>query len=269
MSLIPFFFIAIFLFVMGAVIASFLNVVVYRTARGQSWLRGRSRCESCHKKIAWRDNIPLLSFYLLKGRCRHCKKVISLVHPLVEFGTALLFIAWGWLVFFYFDLQHPWQFLQAFFWLLVAILLWVILIADILYFFIPDFAVVILSILVLAYRFALIKLGLMEFNDFLLTLLSMLVVVLFFFSLWFFTKGRGFGFGDVKLAVPLVLLLGFPQVVIGIFFAFILGSIAAIILLITGKKKFGQVIPFGPFLIVATIIGIIWGKTIWAYWLFI
>ena len=75
---------ALFFFLIGIVFGSFLNVVIVRSIREESWVSGRSHCDSCNVPIAWYDNIPLLSYFLLKGRCRQCSEAISLSHPVVE-----------------------------------------------------------------------------------------------------------------------------------------------------------------------------------------
>jgi len=87
-----------FIFVVGTIVGSFVNVVIERTIRGEDWVRGRSRCDHCHNQIAWYDNIPLLSYILLGRRCRFCKKRISVQHPVVEFMTGCLFVL----------KQYPW-----------------------------------------------------------------------------------------------------------------------------------------------------------------
>ncbi len=90
---------------------------------------------------------------------------------------------------------------------------------------------------------------------------------MFFLALYFGTKKKGFGLGDVKLILPLTLILGYPNSIIGVFFAFIIGGIWGIILLAIGKKKIGQVLPFGPFLVVGAWIAMVCGEQLWqAYW---
>ena len=94
-----------------------------------------------------------------------------------------------------------------------------------------------------------------------------LVLMAFFYGLWFFTKGRGFGFGDVKLAPSLGLLLGWPKTIVAVFLAFVLGAVVAVVLIALGKKKLGQTIPFGPFLVLGTLIALLWGSRLWSwYW---
>ncbi len=250
-----------FLFFLGACIGSFLNVVIYRTAINESWVSGRSHCENCKKAIAWYDNIPLLSYTVLRGKCRNCKSALSISHPVVEGLMGFLFVWWYLVGSLFFQLtQQPFTFLQPLFWLLVGIILLFILIIDYRYLIISDTAVFSLTLLVVAYRLLLVLAGIMRIQDLIIACIGMAVSVLFFWSLWFFTKGRGLGFGDVKLAVPLSLLVGWPDVLVWLFSSFCLGAVVGIVLLIFGKAKLGKPIPFGPFLIIGSIISLIWGN---------
>ena len=257
-----------FLFILGAAVGSFLNVVLYRSIIGQDWVRGRSRCDSCKKQIKWYDNIPLLSYFVLRGKCRHCNVQIALAHPVVEFLTGLLFAWWYLGGSFFFQLtQAPFQALQPLFWLTVGILLVMIFVADILYLLIPDITVLLLLAITILYRMGLILAGIMQPTDLYNSLLAMVLVFLFFASLWFFTGGRGMGLGDVKLVVPLSLLLGWPNIIVGLFVAFISGAVAGVVLIVLGKRKMGQVIPFGPFLVTGTVVALTFGDQILGWYL--
>ncbi|MDQ3008304.1 MAG: prepilin peptidase [bacterium] len=255
-----------FLFFIGAAVGSFLNVFIYRTlddeprSKKDSWISGRSRCDTCRKKIAWYDNIPVLTFLLLGGKCRHCHSPISLAHPVVEFLTGSLFVWWYWGGTVFFQITRtPLQTLQPIFWLAIGILLLIIVIADILYLVIPDAIVAMLLGLTLLYRIALVMFGVMRPTDFGLSIVGVAVAVSFFGLLWLGTKGRGFGLGDVKLIVPLALLVGWPEILVCIFLAFIAGATVGVSLIALGKRKFGQVIPFGPFLVAGCVMTLIWG----------
>jgi prepilin signal peptidase PulO-like enzyme (type II secretory pathway) len=263
-----FFLLTFFFFVLGAAVGSFLNVVTLRTIAGESWIKGRSRCDHCQHQIAWFDNIPLLSFLILKGKCRYCQQAIDLIHPVVELLMASLFVWWFWAGSVFFKLtQQPFVVLQPVFWLVVGICFILIFVIDLQYLIIPDSLVVILVVATAAYRLILTLAGIMQPRDLLISLAAILVLSGFFFGLWFLTKGKGFGFGDVKLSIPLALLLGWPKVVVGVFLSFVLGSLVASILLVLKKKKFGQVIPFGPFLILGSTVALIWGARIWQWYL--
>lgn len=250
-----------FLFCFGTIIGSFMNVVIYRTLKKESWVKGRSKCENCQKQIRWYDNVPLLSYFLLGGKCRFCKTTISISHPVVEFLTASLFVWWYWGGSLFFRItEAPLQYIQPIFWLLVGLILLIIFFVDLVHFIIPDETLVVLTSLTVIYRLVLVSTKVMQPADLVNSLLGALALTLFFFSLWFFTKGKGMGFGDVKFVFPLGLLMGWPNMLVGIFLAFIFGSVVGVWLLVTGKKKIRQPIPFGPFLILGSIVALVFGN---------
>ncbi len=261
-------FILLFLFIFGAVIGSFLNVLIYRTIKGESWVTGRSRCDYCRHKIAWYDNIPILSFLFLRGKSRCCQKQIPLSYPFVELITGLLFVWWYGIGFIFFRLTTaPFQVLQPLFWLVVGVLLLAIFFADLMHLIIPDLVVGILFLVTLAYRLYLTMASIMQIQDLYLALLGMVMAVVFLGSLWAVTKGKGMGFGDVKLIAPIALLLGWPKILVGLFGAFTIGGLVGIILLLSGKKKIGQVVPFGPFIVTGAVLSLIWGDAILSWYM--
>lgn len=266
--LLPFLLISLFLFLMGAVIGSFLNVVIYRTVTEESWIHGRSKCDNCKVQIYWYDNLPILSYLFLKGKCRSCEQPISLSYPVVEFLTGVLFVWWYWGGSLFFQLaQAPYQTLQPLFWLIIGVLLLIIVVADALYLIIPDILVALLTIVTVIYRLALVFSGIMQPVDFLKALLGMVGGVVFIGGLWWFTKGKGMGFGDVKLIVPLTLLVGWPNAIVMFFLAFMAGAIAGLGLIVSKQKKFGQAIPFGPFLIIGCVLSLIWGDGLMSWYI--
>jgi len=261
-------FISIFLFVLGAAVGSFLNVLIYRTIQEESWIVGRSHCDHCDKKISWYDNIPILSFLLLGGKSRCCKKQIPISYPFVEAVIGLLFVWWYWIGFIFFRLTTtPFQVLQPLFWLVVGVLLLAIFFADLMHMIIPDLVVGALFFLTLAYRLYLTAASIMQVQDLYFAVLGMVVAVIFLGSLWGLTKGKGMGFGDVKLIAPVALLLGWQKTLVGMFFAFMIGGIVGIFLLVLGKKRVGQVIPFGPFIIIGAALSLIWGDVIFNWYM--
>lgn len=249
------------LFALGLAIGSFLNVVIYRSVHNDSPLRGRSYCDSCKKPIRWYDNIPVVSFILLRSRCRYCKAEIPWEYPAVEFLTGALFVWWYVVGFTFFQLgSSPFSVIQPLFWLLVGVLFLVICFADVSYYIIPDSAVILLTGIVIGYRTLLVSQHIMIGHDFLLSIMSGLFASCFFLSLVLLTKGKGMGLGDVKLAFPLGLLLGYPLTVVALFLSFILGALVGILAIVLGKKKLKSRLPFGPFLIVGTILALVWGE---------
>lgn len=253
--------IVILLFVMGLVIGSFLNVVIYRMVNNDSPLRGRSYCDSCKRAIAWYDNIPLISFLLLKRKCRHCGEPIPWAYPAVEFITGALFVWWYFIGSTFFQLTaKPFLVIQPLFWLFAGILLVMIFFTDFMYYLIPDSAVFLLTVITFVYRLFLTNQNIMMARDFQLALGCAVGASLFFLSLFLLTRGKGMGFGDVKLAFPLGLILGWPNTLVAVFLAFIIGAVAGLIAMSLKKKKLKSTIPFGPFLVLGTFIALLWGN---------
>lgn len=258
---------ALVLFSFGACIGSFLNVLIYRTEKGEDWVSGRSHCENCDMQIRWFDNIPLLSYLLLGGRCRKCKKPISKAHPIVETLIGILFVWWWLLGSLFFKLTtEPFVILQPLFWLIVGVLLIFILVEDLLSLYIPLWALIGLALLSVTYRFALVLFGVMQVQDLLSTYVAAFSITAFFYFLHFATKGRGMGFGDVLLAFPIVILVGWPRALVWLFLSFVFGALVGIVLLMVGKARFKQQIPFGPFMVAATFVTLLLGETIWRWY---
>ena len=256
------------LFLFGLIIGSFLNVVVHRMVYGESPFEGRSRCPHCKKTISWKHNIPLLSFFVLKGHCAYCKKVISWQYPVVELLTGLLFVWWyvvGWG--FFLLANTPFEFIQPIFWLGVGILLLLVFVFDAWYGVIPNGVNLLLLVWVFLYRFSLSWAGIMQSADLVMGMMTGVMLTVFFYGLYLVTKRKGFGLGDVKLAPSLGLLLGVKGTLVGGFFAFVIGAIFGLILMALGKKRFGQTLPFGPFLVIGTLISLLWSGEIWGWYM--
>ena len=257
----------LFIFVMGLVWGSFLNVVIFRTSHGTSPLSGRSICPKCKHQLAWFYNIPLLSFLWLRGKCAYCKKPISIRYPIIEFLTGVLFVWWFVMGFNFFKLAgSPWTFIQPVFWLAVGMVMLSIFMTDMLYTVIPFSLNLMLFSLALFYRVGLTGFGIMQTADFVRAILSGVGLCSFFLLLQFLTKKikkvDGFGLGDIYLAPSLGLLLGWPKIITGVFLAFVLGALTGLVLILSGKKKMNQYLAFGPFLIIGTVLALLWGNTI-------
>ncbi|MBI3954421.1 prepilin peptidase [Candidatus Collierbacteria bacterium] len=258
----------VFVAVMGLVWGSFLNVIIYRTTHGTSPLSGRSKCPKCKKMIPWKYNLPLVSFLILKGRCAYCAAKISWQYPVVEFLTGILFVWWYLIGRGFFLLSDDlWMIIQPLYWLVVGMLFLTVFMTDIKYGVIPDSVNLALFSISAVYRLVLFTSGQMEKNDFINSLISLAVLLIFFLGLWFLTKERGFGLGDVKLSPALALILGWPKTLVGIMLAFIIGAVAGLGLIIISRKKFGQTVPFAPFLIVGSILALLWGNNIWSWYI--
>jgi leader peptidase (prepilin peptidase)/N-methyltransferase len=239
-----------FIFLFGLLVGSFLNCLVYRLNQEdnlKSFLKGRSYCPKCRRTLAWFDNLPLLSFCLLKGRCRQCHSSISFQYPLSELFTGIFsLLVWrlsGQAITFGF-------FFNLFFlYVLIAIFL-----SDLNYRTIPD---------QITYPALTISLFFILFDKAYLNILTGLVSAGFFLVLFLITKQKGIGFGDMKLAGLMGLVLGFPKTIVAFYLAFLTGACLGAILVLIKKKKFKSEISFGPFLAVATFIALFWGERIW------
>ena len=249
-------------FIFGTCIGSFLNCLIYRLNSRQSFLRGRSFCPHCKHELGFFDLIPILSFIILKGKCRYCGKKISWQYPLVEICTGGLFLLilnfqFGGSQFSIFNLLTS---IRFFYLLIVSSLFVVVFVYDLKHYIIPDKVIYpligITFFYQLIYNFQAVGPGFWSF------LLSAFGAAGFFFFLWFFSRGKWMGFGDVKLAFFMGFFLGWPNILVALFSAFFIGAIIGIGLIILGKKTLKSQIPFGPFLVVGTFIALFWGQNL-------
>lgn len=233
-------------FLFGLIIGSFLNVLVWRLndPKAPKFWQGRSLCPECRHQIAWFDNLPLLSYFLLKGRCRHCRRSINWQYPAAELLTAAFFaLAWSLT-----SGQPVLYFLGI---LGVGSCFIVIFFSDLKYGFIPDEMVGAAAVFGL-----LLYSG--HIRDLPWALLIGILSAFFFLIIYLLTLRRGLGFGDVKLALVMGLVLGLPKLVLALWFGFVVGGIVATILLILKKTKMSATIPLGPFLILGTGVSALW-----------
>jgi len=254
----------IIVFIFGAVIGSFLNVCIYRMPRGLSIIMPSSRCPGCNSPIRFYDNIPIISYILLKGRCRKCKSKISMRYPLVEILNASLYV----LVLQRFINSHP--FIMIIYFIFVSSLI-VITFIDMEFQIIPDRITLpwiplslVLGATVLPDPFS---------RHDLLGLRSSLVGVLLGGGLFYLIavvgsaifKKDAMGGGDIKMMAMIGGLLGYKGVILTTFLGSLVGSTAGIIVIIIKGRRWGMKIPFGPFLAIGAIVTLLSGKEI-LYW---
>jgi leader peptidase (prepilin peptidase)/N-methyltransferase len=242
---------------LGLLTGSFLNVVVARLPHGQSVVKPRSRCPGCQKLIAWYDNVPVLSYLLLRGKCRKCSKSISIRYPVIELLTALLFLAvlrkfgWSWLL-----PIRDWPF--------VAILVAVTFI-DLEHRIIPDELSLGGLVWGLLTAWFVPGLGLID------AAIGAAVGFGLFYGLAFsylkLTGRSGLGGGDIKLLAMLGAFLGIQGVFVSIFVSSVFGSLAGIAYALANSRKAASgvdvpqeetsllkvAIPYGPFLVVGAL----------------
>jgi len=241
----------VYVFIVGLIFGSFLNALVYRLHKKKS-LWTRSACPKCEKEIVWYDNIPVFSFLWLKGKCRNCHNKISWQYPLVELSLGILFLI-PTLFISYPDLK-----------ILVSLIVQWLIIFDLAFIFLYDFKyqeILDISIWPLA-------IFLFDVNYFfnVFSIVNMLIAVLvgggFFLLQYLISRGRWIGGGDIILGVLMGVILGWSNILLALFVAYILGGIIGAILLLLKKKQVNSEIPFGTFLVIGTLIAMWWGNRI-------
>lgn len=238
-------------FLTGIFLGSFLNVLIDRLSTGRSFAKGRSYCEICKRTIKSFDLIPLFSYIILRGKCRHCKAKIPFRLFLVELLTGLIALVSLYLAFT--GQLSPYSSLLIF---LILMSFLGIFVSDVVYGIIPDL-LVLLSLLATIFYVFVEQLPL--YNH----IAAGLGSLFFFLFLFIITKGKGMGFGDVKLSFVLGVLLGFPLIVVSLYLAFLTGAAVSIILVVWRKLRFfGSTIPFGPFLVASSVVTLFFGDVI-------
>lgn len=233
---------------MGACLGSFANVCIYRLPKTKQIISGRSFCPKCKKKINWYDNLPIISFLFLSGKCRKCKKVIPLRYLIVELITGISFL----LIYLNFENLYTITFLS-----ILSLILIMIFFIDLENFIIPD------SLNFIIMGLALLKNFLPNFDTSLIHEINQSIIggMVGYLSIWLiiylyktFKKIDGMGFGDAKLMAGIGLLFGWQSIPFILFVASILGLIFVVPSLIKKQKTMRTEIPFGPFIIVACLI---------------
>lgn len=209
-------------------------------------------CLNCGHQLAWWENIPVVSFIFLKGQCSRCRSPIPYWLPLIEIAGAVGGAAIA------AQMRHMSLMGLMGLILISATLIWIFF-SDLVYGVISDWAVGIGSVGAIFYRVPL--------TDYRLLLFPAFSAAIFFWFLVVITRGRGMGTGDITLSFFLGLLLGWPLILVGVWVAFVIGAIYGVGLIVLRKKKFGQTIPLGPFLIVGAIISSGWGQFLLDKWL--
>lgn len=266
----------LFIFLLGLATGSFLNVLIDRLPQDRSIL-GRSQCDFCKKKLKAKDLVPVFSYLVLKGKCRYCSKKLSTQYPIVELLTGIVFVlTWSYIpiinnvILGTRQLAGTPESILIRFWTsqndilrllylgLISSLI-VIFFADWKYHVIPDQ----MQIILFVFSAAIIYLeGFFTPFSFLIRLSDGLIVMLPILGLYLLTKGKGMGFGDVKLAFIIGFFLQIVAGLLAIYFAFVSGAIFGGFLVFLKKKKFKDSIAFGPFLALGFAVMIFFGKPI-------
>lgn len=253
----------ILMFILGTIVGSFINVIIYRLHRNiKGILWGRSFCPYCKHELSAPDLIPLLSFLFLQGKCRYCRKPISWSYPLVETMTGIVFV-----YLFHTALLSPsfsfWQVVTYFFY---GATLVIISFYDLYHYEIPDIvikpAIVIAALLTIVAT--LIPLFAPPLNT---TLIGVTIALIFLGGQVWISHETWMGIGDVYIGVFMGLILGWQLTIVALFFAYIIGSVIGIILVLLSKKTGKSQIPFGPFLSMGTLLALGIGNEVLQWYL--
>jgi len=272
------------IFIFGICIGSFLNVVILRLGTGEGIVRQRSHCVRCGHILAWYDLIPVLSFFLLVGKCRYCGEKISWQYPTVELATGVLFVA---VIFWILGPGNLFEILnlslgfliKLFFWFFVTACLIVVFAYDLRHYIILD--KIVYPAIIITFLFRLFEIwnlptrlasesvanwGFGNWQPFLTYLLVAVGAALFFLVIVLITRGKGMGIGDIKLVFLMGLILGWPQILVALFLAFLVGALVGVALILTKRKGWKSQVPFGPFLVLATFISLFFGSFLANWW---
>jgi len=205
--------------------------------------KNRSFCDYCGIQLKWYENIPVISWVIQSGKARCCQKKLPMLYPIVEILMGILFV-----VFYRSQISDiRFQVLELIFGLIIIVFLVFSAVFDLKYMILPDFSTIVLvssALFLWCARYfgnlnyvwsAILSFGFMGF-------------------LYLITKKKGMGFGDVKLAFFMGLFLGYPKIIVAFYFAFVIGALISLVLLLLKKAKKKTPIPFGPFLILGTLV---------------
>jgi leader peptidase (prepilin peptidase) / N-methyltransferase len=251
--------------VFGLVVGSFLNVVINRLRLDES-LGGRSECPNCKRQLQAKDLFPVLSFFLLKGKCRYCALPISWQYPIVELLTSVSFLL--------ITVKVGEINVETFFLAVLASFFIVVGTYDFKHYLILD--KVIFSGIAVAFAYALYRdfsqgcnFGFSTDCATMSGLAGAAVIAGFFYFQYLLSKGRWIGFGDVKYGMMLGMSVGFPLAIFLLFLGYMAGALVGSVLLATGAKDMASRLPFGTFLSYSAIMTLLYGKMAMSYYLYL
>lgn len=241
-----------FIFVLGLIFGSFLNAVIFRLKAEESFITGRSKCPECKHVLGTKDLWPILSWLTLRGKCRYCRKPISVQYPLVELATGLIFLV----IYLNAVTDVSTYFLnnlQLGAWLIYSLFLILIFVYDYKYYLILDKVVWPAAIIALV-------LNLFIGYSWWQMLLAGIVGGGFFLLQFLVSQGKWIGGGDIRLGFLMGIMLSWPNILAALMIAYFVGSIVGLGLIAVGRKKLSSQIPFGTFLSLATLVTMLYGN---------
>ena len=253
----------VFLAAIGAAFGSFVGAFTWRLHEHKNFVSDRSECEHCHHKLGALDLVPIFSWLFLRGKCRYCKAKIGATTLWLELAMAALFLG----SYYFWPLPFTtWQAMVSFaLWLVYLVGLVALLVYDLRWMLLPN--VIIFPLIALAIVESTIRYPVQHSAGNLLhhaasVALGVLVLGGLYWLLHTVSKGKWVGYGDVKLGVFMGIALGFPNALLALFLANIIGFIFVLPGVLTGRLKRTSRVPFGPFLIIAFIISFLFGTQI-------
>ena len=254
--LIPPEFWAVCFFILGLILGSFFNVCIWRIPRDQSIVKPPSHCPACNRDIKWYDNIPLVSYIILRGKCRACGERISIRYPAIELASGILIAYTYW--HFGFSPFLPFALIYISFMIIMFVI-------DLEHFILPD-----------RFTLTLIPIGFISsffredfsWKD---SLLGMLagggLIALFSIFYYLYKRKVGMGGGDIKLMAAVGAYLGAKLALLSIVIGSVGGVLVMLPIMAIRKKKMDTMLPFGPFLTIAAVICLFWGEEIFTWWM--
>ena len=246
----------VLIFILGLIVGSFSNVCIYRIPRNESIIYPASHCPKCRSKIKPVDNIPLLSYLLLKGRCRNCKSKISIQYPVVELLTGLIYL----IIYLIYGLS-----IQSLIYIILSSALIIIAFIDLNEQIVPD--VISLPGIVVGFILSFFVPYISFINSALGVAAGGGIILIIGLGGSVIFKKEAMGGGDVKLAAMVGAFLGWRYIIISLFLGFFLGALAGIFLILSKIKSREDAMPFGPFIVLGSMITLLWGEKIISWYL--
>lgn len=245
---------------------SFAGAVAWRIRQGRDFVSDRSECESCGHKLAWYDLLPVLSWVLLRGKCRYCHKKIGSHMLLVELFTAatfwVSFVAWP------YGLSSVLEISLFVLWLAIVVVMAILFVYDLRWKMLPTVVLWIFIGMSAVYFVIRTIMDVTALGQALLGLVfSMLPIAGFYGALSYFSKEKLVGAGDVKIGIAMGFLLSWPQALVALLLANLLGTVVVLGPLTAGRLKRSTKIPFGPFLLVSTVCALLWSEQLIGWYL--